>query len=318
MENNMRVIFMGTPDFAVPVLETLIHSTHDVAAVVTQPDRPKGRGNHLTMPPVKETALAANLPVLQPEKVRTPEFFDVLASYRPDAIVVAAFGQIIPKRILSLPRYGCLNVHASLLPKYRGASPIQWAILNGDEKTGITIMQMDEGLDTGDILLQKEVILDGTETGGSLFDTLSSLGGPMILQALSGLENHTITPVPQCESEATHVRMLTKSMGSIDWSADACAIERLVRGLSPWPAAYTTFGTKTLKLWKSSVVPSVCDAAPGTVIAIQKDHFLVQTGNGALAVTELQLEGKKRMDAASFLRGVHLETGMMLGGHPDH
>lgn len=309
----MRVVFMGTPDFAVPTLNTLIASRHEVAAVVTQPDRPKGRGKHLTMPPVKETALAHGIPVLQPERIRHPEVYEQLKDLKPDVIIVAAFGQIIPGNILTLPRYGCLNVHASLLPKYRGASPIQWAILNGDDKTGITIMQMQEGLDTGDILLQQEVALTGKETGGSLFDTLSGLGGPLVLQALSGLEAQTLTPVAQDEEQATHVRMLTKAMGQIDWKQPAATIERLIRGLDPWPAAYTTFGGKTLKLWKAGVVPSEETAPCGTVLAIQKDGFVVQTGKNALLVLEVQLEGKKRMEAAAFLRGVHLDAGILLG-----
>ena len=236
----MRVIFMGTPDFAVPTLQSLIDSEHEVAAVVTQPDRPKGRGNHLQMPPVKELALKHEIPVLQPERIRRPEVLPLLEAFRPDVIVVAAFGQIIPASILKLPRFGCLNVHASLLPAYRGASPIQWAILNGDEKTGITIMQMNEGLDTGDILLQQERVLTGEETGGSLFEDLSALGGPMILKALKGLEEGTLHPVPQDEEQASHVSMLTKAMGHIDWTKEAVVLERWIRGLNPWPANFST------------------------------------------------------------------------------
>lgn len=308
----MRIIFMGTPDFAVPTLQALIDSKHQVVSVVTQPDRPKGRGNHVQMSPVKKVALDHGIPVLQPERIRRPEIFPELAGLEPDVIVVAAFGQLIPKSILELPRYGCLNVHASLLPDYRGASPIQWAILNGDSKTGVTIMQMNEGLDTGDILLQQELPLTGQETGGSLFDTLSSLGGPLVLRALEGLEQGQITPIPQEEERATHVSMLTKAMGQIDWNQEAAAIERLIRGLNPWPTAYTGFQGKILKLWKASVVPTACDVPCGTVISTGKDGFVVQTGRDGLLVTEVQLEGKKRMDAGAFLRGVSMTKGMLL------
>lgn len=309
----MRLVFMGTPDFAVPALQTLAASRHEVVGVVTQPDKPKGRGKHLQAPPVKEAALELNIPVYQPEKVREESFVEELAQLKPDAIIVAAFGQLIPKTILDLPKYGCLNIHASLLPKYRGASPIQWAILNGDEKTGVTIMRMEEGLDTGAIYLQKEYPLDGTETGGSLFDTLSELGGPLMLEALDRLEAGTLKAVPQEEEKACYVRMLKKELGRIDWSADGRQIERYIRGLNPWPAAYTSWSGKTLKLWKAEWIAENTDQTAGTVTGTTKTGFFVQTGNGQLLVTELQLEGKKRMDAAAFLRGVTLQAGDSLG-----
>ena len=309
----MRLVFMGTPDFADPALQTLAASRHEVVGVVTQPDKPKGRGKHLQAPPVKEAALELNIPVYQPEKVREESFVEELAQLKPDAIIVAAFGQLIPKTILDMPKYGCLNIHASLLPKYRGASPIQWAILNGDEKTGVTIMRMEEGLDTGAIYLQKEYPLDGTETGGSLFDTLSELGGPLMLEALDRLEAGTLEAVPQEEEKACYVRMLKKELGRIDWSADGRQIERYIRGLNPWPAAYTSWSGKTLKLWKAEWIAENTDQTAGTVTGTTKTGFFVQTGNGQLLVTELQLEGKKRMDAAAFLRGVTLQAGDSLG-----
>lgn len=309
----MRLVFMGTPDFAVPALQTLAASRHEVVGVVTQPDKPKGRGKHLQAPPVKEAALELNIPVYQPEKVREESFVEELAQLNPDAIIVAAFGQLIPKTILDMPKYGCLNIHASLLPKYRGASPIQWAILNGDEKTGVTIMRMEEGLDTGAIYLQKEYPLDGTETGGSLFDTLSELGGPLMLEALDRLEAGTLEAVPQEEEKACYVRMLKKELGRIDWSADGRQIERYIRGLNPWPAAYTSWSGKTLKLWKAEWIAEDTDQTVGTVTGTTKTGFFVQTGNGQLLVTEIQLEGKKRMDAAAFLRGVTLQAGDSLG-----
>lgn len=309
----MRLVFMGTPDFAVPALRTLAASRHEVVGVVTQPDKPKGRGKHLQAPPVKEAAQELGIPVYQPEKVREQSFVEQLSELRPDAIIVAAFGQLIPKTILDMPKYGCLNIHASLLPKYRGASPIQWAILNGDEKTGVTIMRMEEGLDTGAIYLQKEYPLDGTETGGSLFDALSELGGPLMLEALDQLEAGTLTAVPQDEEKACYVRMLKKELGKINWSADGRQIERYIRGLNPWPAAYTSWSGKTLKLWKAEWVKEDTECAPGIVTAIEKNGFLVQTGAGQLRITELQLEGKKRMDAGAFLRGVTMQAGDSLG-----
>ena len=309
----MRLVFMGTPDFAVPALRTLAASRHEVVGVVTQPDKPKGRGKHLQAPPVKEAAQELGIPVYQPEKVREQSFVEQLSELRPDAIIVAAFGQLIPKTILDMPKYGCLNIHASLLPRYRGASPIQWAILNGDEKTGVTIMRMEEGLDTGAIYLQKEYPLDGTETGGSLFDALSELGGPLMLEALDKLEAGTLIAVPQDEEKACYVRMLKKELGKINWNADGRQIERYIRGLNPWPTAYTSWSGKTLKLWKAEWVKEDTECAPGTVTAIEKNGFLVQTGAGQLRVTELQLEGKKRMDAGAFLRGVTMQAGDSLG-----
>ena len=311
----MRVIFMGTPDFAVGTLQALLQSEHEVVAVVTQPDKPKGRGKAMQFTPVKEVAAEAGIPVLQPKKVREEAVVEELRSYHPDVIVVVAFGQLIPKSILEMPKYGCVNVHASLLPKYRGAAPIQWAVIDGEEKSGVTTMQMDEGLDTGDMLLTEEVTLDPEETGGSLFDKLSQVGAQLLLKTLDALENAAVTPQKQpAESTTVYAAMLNKKMGEIDWSQSAVQIERLVRGLNPWPSAYTHLAGKTLKIWKAAVRPSrEQKKEPGSVILEDKKHFGIQTGDGVLEILELQLEGKKRMTADAFLRGYQLENGTKLG-----
>ena len=309
----MKIVFMGTPDFAVPTLEALYQSRHEVAAVVTQPDKPKGRGKAMAMPPVKEKALEYGIPVYQPVRVRKDEaFFEELTKIQPDVIVVIAFGQILPERILNLPKYGCINIHASLLPKYRGAAPIQWAVINGDEVSGVTTMQMDVGLDTGDILDTVEVRLDPKETGGSLFDRLSLAGGKLILSTLEKAEAGILHPVKQDEAEATHVTMLDKSMGQIDWSMDAAVIERLIRGLNPWPSAYTRIDDKNLKIWHAKVISHEVKAAPGCILKVTKDELEVQTGNGVLALLEVQLEGKKRMTTDAFLRGYQVTEGSFL------
>jgi len=312
MRNNMRIVFMGTPDFSVPTLEALIKGGHEVAAVVTQPDKPKGRGKAVLMTPVKEKALEYSIPVYQPVKVREPEFVEILRELAPDAIVVVAFGQLLTKEILELPKYGCVNVHASLLPKYRGAAPIQWAVIDGEPVSGVTTMLMNEGLDTGDMLEVKEIPLDEKETGGSLFDKLSMLGGELILSTLKKLEDGTAVRTPQGEATTHYAKMLKKSMGEIDWSMDAVRIERLIRGLNPWPSAYTSLNGKTVKLWEADAVEGPATGNPGQV-TVTKDSLLVETGNGFLSVKELQLEGKKRMETAAFLRGFSVENGTVLG-----
>ncbi len=331
----MRILFMGTPEFSVPTLECLYRAGHEVIGVVTQPDKPRGRGGAVSFTPVKEKALELGLPVYQPKRVRAPEFLETVRKLAPEAIVVIAFGQILPQALLDIPRYGCINIHASLLPRYRGAAPIQWAVLNGEKESGITIMQMDAGLDTGDMLKKQTILLAPEETGGSLHDKLMMAGGPLLLETLKELEEGTATPVPQT-GESCYASMLDKAMGDIDWSRDAAAIERLVRGLSPWPSAYTHWKGKTLKLWRVEAVgeeePCAPEAGPqearaeeaesreavetaengpGTVISV-RDGILVQTGSGVLRILELQLEGKKRMDAAAFLRGAHMAAGDVL------
>ncbi len=310
----MRVVFMGTPDFAVGTLEALLEAGHEVAAVVTQPDKPKGRGKTLMPTPVKEAALARMIPVLQPKKVREPEFVETLRKIGPDVIVVAAFGQIISKEILEMPRYGCINVHASLLPAYRGAAPIQWAVINGDKESGVTIMRMNEGLDTGDMIDKVVVPLDENETGGSLFDKLSAAGAKLCAEVLEKLENGTAVFEKQPELSTTdYAAMIDKKMGKINWERPAKEIEQLIRGLNPWPSAYTFMKGKSLKLWTASVVYEEREAVPGEIVEIRKEGILVKTGEGLLLIRELQLEGKKRMDTAAFLRGYTVDKGWILG-----
>ena len=309
----MKLVYMGTPDFAVPPLTALVEAGHEVAAVVTQPDKPKGRGKAVLMTPVKEKALSYGIPVYQPARIKKDEeFLKTLREINPDAIVVAAFGQILPKEILELPKYGCVNIHASLLPKYRGAAPIQWAVIDGEKESGITTMMMDVGLDTGDMLDRTVIPLAEDETGGSLFEKLSRAGGPLILKTLEALENGTAVRTKQPEEGATYAGMLDKSLGNIDWTQSAAKIERLIRGLNPWPSAYTGYKGKTMKLWAADVLEGTFEGVPGEIIKVEKERFLVRTGDGALAVKELQLEGKTRMDAASFLRGFSLEEGEIL------
>ena len=310
----MRVVFMGTPDFAVPTLAALLESRHEVVGVVTQPDRPKGRSGKLQPSPVKEKALEVDVPVLQPEKVKDPAFLPELEKLVPDVIVVVAFGQILPESVLNLPKYGCMNVHASLLPKLRGAAPIQWSVIDGDKESGVTIMQMDKGLDTGDILLVEKYTLDPKETGGSLFDKLSGLGGPLLLQALEQAEQGTLSPVPQEHEKHTYAKMLSKALGEIDFTKDAIVIERLIRGLNPWPSAYTHLDGKMLKLWDADVKAQEQTpvAKPGQIVEVGKDYFTVQTGRDLLVIRSLQLEGKKRMDTEAFLRGYSLTEESIL------
>ena len=309
----MRVVFMGTPDFSVPTLEKIIEAGHEVIGVVTQPDKAKGRGKKVLFPPVKETALAHDLPVYQPRRARDPEFIEEMKALNPDVMVVVAFGQILPKAILDIPKYGCINVHASLLPKYRGAAPIQWAVIRGEKVSGVTTMQMDVGLDTGDMLLKKEVLLDEEETGGSLHDKLSTLGGDLLIETLKKIEAGDIHPEKQDDSQAgEYARMLDKNLGRIDFSMPAVEIERLIRGLNPWPSAFTSYNGKTMKLWKAKA-DNCGQGVPGQVIHVDKNSFTVQTGQGTLQILELQMEGKKRMDAGAFLRGCPLETGTILG-----
>lgn len=308
----MRVIFMGTPEFSVGTLEALIEAGHEVALAVTQPDKPKGRGGKMQYPPVKEAALLHQIPVFQPKRVRAPECIEELRKYEADIIVVIAFGQILPKEILRMTPYGCVNVHASLLPRYRGAAPIQWAVINGEKVSGVTTMQMDEGLDTGDMLMKEEITLDEKETGGSLHDKLAAAGAGLCVRTLKALEEKTVTGKPQGESTTEYARMLDKSLGKIDWSRDAVSIERLIRGLNPWPSAYADWNGKTMKIWEADVQKTDTREAPGTVTAVEKDGFCVQTGEGSLKILELQIPGKKRMDAAAFLRGYPMETGTVL------
>ena len=318
----MKIIFMGTPDFAVVPLEEIYKAGHEIVLIVTQPDKPRGRSGKLAPSPVKSWALEHDIEVFQPKKIRDEDAVEYLSKIECDIAVVAAFGQILPKSILDMPRFGCINVHASLLPKYRGAAPIQWAILNGEKKSGVTIMQMGEGLDDGDMLLTREVILDGTETGGSLFDDLAQLGGKAVVEALELIEQGSINPVKQDGSAATHVSMINKELGRINWSDAAERIERYVRGLNPWPSAYSSFKGKNLKIWRSHVVPSEeldskgvnpADYKEGQVCFVNKKCVFVATGEGVLSLDEIQLEGKKRMEIAPFLLGNDVLLGEELG-----
>ena len=305
----MRIVFMGTPDFAVPTLETLIQSEHEVVGVVTQPDRPKGRSGKLQFSPVKEAAVEAQIPVFQPERIKDGTFYPVLQELNPDVIIVVAFGQILPKEILELPKYGCMNVHASLFPKLRGAAPIQWAVINGDPYTGVSTQRMDEGVDTGDIILEEKVEIRPDETGGSLFDRLAEVGAELCVKTIEAIENGTAVYTPQDNSKATHTAKIHKELGSIDWTKSAKEIECLIRGLNPWPSAYTRLDGKTLKIWRANVLPDEKKAAPGCIIKAEKGSFLVQTGDGVLELLEVQLEGKKRMTTDAFLNGYTVEEG---------
>jgi len=309
----MKVIFMGTPDFSVGTLEALVEAGHEVVLAVTQPDKPKGRGKEMQFTPVKECALKYNIPVYQPRRVREAECIEELRKYEADIMVVVAFGQILPKEILEMTRYGCVNVHASLLPKYRGAAPIQWSIIDGEEVTGVTTMQMNEGLDTGDMLLKVEIPIEEKETGGSLHDKLAVAGANLCVETLAGLEEGRITPIPQGETTTSYAKMLDKQLGNIDWSKSAIEIERLIRGLSPWPSAYTDWSGKVMKIWDAKVVNGTSEGNPGAIIKVEKDAFCVQTGEGLLKVCELQIPGKKRMDTGAFLRGYQIKEGEMLG-----
>lgn len=305
----MRVIFMGTPDFAVGTLEAIIEAGHEVVLVVTQPDKPKGRGKAMQFPPVKECALAHGLEVFQPTKIRESANVEYLRKYNADIMIVVAFGQIMPKVILDMPKYGCVNVHASLLPKYRGAAPIQWAVINGDEVTGVTTMRMDEGIDTGDMIAKRQVRLAEDETGGSLFDKLAEVGAKLCVETMEMLEKGTAEFTPQDSEAATHTSMIRKELGEIDWKKPALEIERLIRGLNPWPSAFTHLNGKTFKIWQAQVEEGTSEYKPGQICEIGKNEFKVQTGDGILVLKEVQLEGKKRMDAGSFVRGVAIEKG---------
>ena len=311
----MRVVFMGTPDFAVGTLKALLEAGHEVAAVVTQPDKPKGRGKELLMTPVKAEALKHDIPVFQPERVRkNEEFLEELKKLAPDVIVVVAFGQILPVSILTLPKYGCVNVHASLLPMYRGAAPLQWVIINGEKVSGVTTMQMDKGLDTGDMLLKEEVAIEPKETYETYHDKLSVVGAQLLIKTLDGLEAGTITPVKQ-EGDTCYASMIDKSLGNLDFTRPAVELERLMRGLDPAPAAYSFLDGKLLKLFGADVVDSDKEYSAqecGIITNITKNTFDITTGAGVLRVNEVQLEGKKRMDAASFLRGCRLTEGTAL------
>ena len=308
----MKIIFMGTPDFAALSLEKLIEAGHEITLVVTQPDKEKGRGKQIQKSDVKLVAEKYELPVFQPEKIKTPESVEYLRGIEADIFVVAAFGQILSKEILDMPKYGCVNIHASLLPKYRGAAPIQWSVIDGEEVTGVTIQQMDVGLDTGDIIAVKEVRLNEDETGGSLFDRLAIAGSELITETLPLIEAGKITPVPQDDAQSTYAKKLSKDMGCIDWSSEAKVIERLIRGCNPWPSAFTSLNGKNLKIWKAEIKDDK-SGENGSVVEVTKEGIVVKCGKGCLEIKELQLEGKKRMNTHDFLLGFKVNVGEKLG-----
>ncbi len=322
----MKLVFMGTPEFSVGALEAVIEAGHQVTAVVTQPDKPRGRGKEVQMTPVKTCALKHGIPVFQPVKVKEPEAVETLRGYEADIFVVAAFGQILSEEILAMPKYGCVNIHASLLPKYRGAGPIQWAIINGEKITGVTIMQMDKGLDTGDMLFQSEVEIASDETADTLHDKLAEAGARLIVEALEKIEAGSVNPVKQNDEESCYAKMLQKSMGKIDWQMEAGKLDCLIRGLISWPGASTVYRGKNLKIWREEVVLEQELAAlevqtgqsdggcarsgkPGTVVRVDKDAVYVQTGDGLLRILEVQPEGKKRMAVRDFLLGYPVKAG---------
>lgn len=309
----MKIVFMGTPDFAAGALKSLIEAGHEITAVVTQPDKAKGRSQELLPPPVKVVALEHGIPVLQPVRIKRPEEVEKLKQYPADIYVVAAFGQLLSQEILDIPEFGCLNIHASLLPKYRGASPIQHVIIDGEEKTGITIMQMDAGLDTGDMLYQKEIVISPKDTYASLHDKLMVLGGEAIVEALPLLEQGKLVPRKQEDALSCYAHLIDKTMGELDFTKSAEILDRLIRGLNPWPSAYTTYHGKQLKVWEAEPVKSPKAGKPGEILAVEKDAVLVAAGSGALRITSLQLSGKKRMSAHDFLLGVRMIPGEILG-----
>lgn len=331
----MRLVFMGTPDFAVPALKALYEAGHEILLAVSQPDKPKGRHGELAEPPVKAYAVSKNIPVLQPDRASDPDFVERVRSLAPDAIVVAAYGKLLKEPLLSIPKYGCINIHASLLPRWRGAAPIQWAVMEGDAVSGVTAMQMDAGLDTGDMLLKRSIPLKADETGGSLFERLSEIGGELILETLKHAEEGALSPEKQPEEGMTYAPMLTKEMGDVDWSLSAETIERRIRGLSPWPGAYSHIGGKLLKIHKAALLSKAeaemlfarqkqegrtdafpeafakadartadagSEARPGRILT-EGGRLFVLCGDGALELLLVQLEGKKRMDSETFLRG---------------
>jgi len=310
----MRLVFMGTPEFAVPSLEALLDAGHQVLQVYTQPDRPKGRGQQETASPVKLCAIRHQIPVRQPLKIRQPEVVEELAGLSTDAMVVVGYGQIIPQRIIDLPRLGIINVHASLLPKYRGAAPIQWAIANGERVTGVTTMRIDAGLDTGDMLLKAETEIGFDETALELGPRLASIGAVLLVETLRGLEDGSVTPAPQDHSEATLAPVLTKEDGLINWELPAPVIFNRARGFLPWPGAWTMFRGQRFNIWRCRPVQPEGCAAPGTLYSLGRRLLATCGGDSALELLEVQLEGRKRVSAEAFLNGQRLDAGELMGG----
>lgn len=307
----MRVIFMGTPDFAVPTLEALIEK-HEVLAVVTQPDKPKGRGKKMVFPVIKEKALEHNITVYQPQKVKTPEFVEILKEYQPDIMVVVAFGQILSEEILNIPKYGCINVHGSILPQYRGAAPIQWSIINGEEFGGVTTMYMAKGLDSGDMILKAKEKIKPDDTYGSLYDRLSVIGADLLIKTLDLIENGEVKRIPQNDDEATFAPMIKPELEHINWNGKNTDIVNLIKGLNPQPVAYTMLNDEKLKIWFAETIDGDYNGEPGTIVDVRKRDFVVMTAEGAVAVKEVQAQGGKRMSADAYMRGHAIEKGTIL------
>lgn len=308
----MRIIFMGTPDISVKTLERLIEDGHDIVGVVTQPDRPKGRGNKISVSPVKEVALKHNLKIFQPEKAYSPEFTAELKGLNPDLIVVIAYGQILKKNLLEIPKYGCINVHVSLLPKLRGAAPINWAIINGDKKTGVTIMFMDEGLDTGDIIDVKEFELDNEITAGELHDWMMVEGAELLVKTVRNIESGNYTRTKQNDNESTYAPMMDRNLGHVDFSKSAEDIHNLVRGTIPWPGAWCESDYGKIKIWKTKVINQNSSKTVGEVIKVDKDGILVSCNDKCLLIKEIQMPNKKRMPVSEFIKGNSIELGSIL------
>ena len=309
----MKVVYMGTPDFAVYALESIIKAGHDVQAVITQPDKAKGRSKALIPTPVKAKAMEYSIPVYQPEKLREEANVALLTDINPDIIVVAAYGQILPESILNIPKYGCINIHASLLPKYRGAAPIEWSIIDGEQVTGVTTMYMEKGLDTGDMIEKVEVAIESDDTGETLHDKLAEAGAKLILTTLEKLEAGTAVRTKQNNEESCYASMLSKDMGNIDFTKSATEIERLIRGLNPWPCAYTKIAGKGVKLFKATVCSVDQGAKPGEIVEVTKKTFTIACGKDGLVIKNLQPEGKKAMDTVSYLNGNKITVGMIAG-----
>ena len=307
----MKVIFMGTPDFAVPTLEALIKK-HEVLAVVTQPDKPKGRGKKMVFPVVKEKALEHNITVYQPQKVKTPEFVEILKEYQPDIMVVVAFGQILSEEILNIPKYGCINVHGSILPQYRGAAPIQWSIINGEEFGGVTTMYMAKGLDSGDMILKAKEKIKPDDTYGSLYDRLSVIGAELLIKTLDLIENGEVKRIPQNDDEATFAPMIKPELEHINWNGKNTDIVNLIKGLNPQPVAYTMLNDEKLKIWFAETIDGDYNGEPGTIVDVRKRDFVVMTAEGAVAVKEVQAQGGKKMSADAYMRGHAIEKGTIL------
>lgn len=308
----MKIIFMGTPEFAVPALEKIKKEGYEVCAVITQPDKPKGRGKKVQYTPVKKKALELEIPVMQPSKVKDTMFIKEIERLKADCIVVAAYGQILPEMILNLPKYGCINIHASILPKYRGAAPIHWSIINGERETGITIMQMDKGLDTGDILLQKSLSIVN-KTTGETHDLLAELGGELVIEALHKIEDGTIKRIKQKNEDATYAVMLDKKLAKINWSKSPIEIERLVRGLNPWPKAYTLYEGQMVKILEAVALEKACDLSNGTISAVSSKGIEVAASGKLLLITKIQFPNKKVVTVDEYLRGNEIKIGIQLG-----